>query len=349
MTITVLKDFRNLERYSKLIENKIMDTFWNLIYKPMFKELNIKAENDSDVLIDALKRGDIFYSGTGFKAKKRFPNAVSSELIKLGAKYNRITHIFEIFENLLSDKLKSFVREQIQRAQTKLNVINSFLEYIQLNYDQIIESMIFDNEVITILDSVGNEVKQNVRKINIIEPELTQEQKDQIAQDYTFNMKYYIKNWMPNRISNMRVKVQKAILEGYRPDQVQEMLEKEYRIGKNKAKFLAQNETSIMLAELKKSMYTEMGFTEFIWQTILDGRERPEHHKLNGKIFSFDNPPIIDERTGQRGLPGQTYNCRCNLIPVKRDSIFFDQSTVDELAQAKTYKDIMKYGPNEGK
>lgn len=348
MAITVLKDFRNLERYSKLIENKIMDTFWNLIFKPMFKELNIKAENNSDVIIDALKRGDIFYSDTGFKAKKRFSNAVSNELIKLGAKYNRFTHTFEISKNLLSDKIKLTINNELLRAQTKLNIINSFLEDIQLNFDQIIETMIFEDEVITILDSVGNEVKQNVRKINIIEPELTQEQKDQIAQDYTFNMKYYIKNWMPNRISNMRVKVQKAILEGYRPDQVQEMLEKEYKIGKNKAKFLAQNETSIMLAELKKSMYSEMGFTEFIWQTILDGRERPEHHKLNGKIFSFDNPPVIDERTGQRGLPGQTYNCRCNLIPVKRDSVFFDQSTVDELAQAKTYKDIMKYGPNEG-
>lgn len=348
MAITVLKDFRNLERYSKLIENKIMDTFWNLVFKPMFKELNIKAENDSDTIIEALKRGDIFYSDTGFKAKKRFSNAVSNELIKLGAKYNHFTHTFEISKNLLSDKIKLTINNELLRAQTKLNIINSFLEDIQLNFDQIIETMIFKDEVIIILDSVGNEVKQNVRKINIIEPELTQEQKDQIAQDYTFNMKYYIKNWMPNRISNMRVKVQKAILEGYRPDQVQDMLEKEYKIGKNKAKFLAQNETSIMLAELKKSMYSEMGFTEFIWQTILDGRERPEHHKLNGKIFSFDNPPVINERTGQRGLPGQTYNCRCNLIPVKRDSIFFDQSTVDELAQAKTYKDVMKYGPNEG-
>jgi SPP1 gp7 family putative phage head morphogenesis protein len=145
----------------------------------------------------------------------------------------------------------------------------------------------------------------------------------------------------------MRVKVQKAILEGYRPDMVEDMIKKEYPKFAYKAKFLAQNETSIMLAELKKSMYTEMGFTEFIWQTILDGRERPEHHKLNGKIFSFDNPPEIDKRTGQRGLPGQTYNCRCNLIPIKRDSVFFDQATIDEFADLKSYKGLMKYGPTK--
>lgn len=348
MTTTVLKDFRNLKRYSKLIEDKLKSDLWLMIYKPMFKILNIKAENDSNVIIDALKRGDIFYVDTGFKAKKTFSNAVSTELIKLGAKYNKFTHTFEISKDLLSVYITNTITNELLRAQTKLNIINSFLEDIQLNFDQIIETMIFEDEVITILDSVGNEVHENVRKINVIEPGLTKEQKEQIAKDYTYNMQYYIRNWMPNRIANMRVKVQKAVLEGYRADQVQEMLEKEYKIGKNKAKFLAQNETSIMLAELKKSMYSEMGFTEFIWQTILDGRERPEHHKLNGKIFSFDNPPVIDERTGQRGLPGQTYNCRCNLIPVKRDSIFFDQSIVDELAQAKTYKDVMKYGPNEG-
>ncbi len=38
-----------------------------------------------------------------------------------------------------------------------------------------------------------------------------------------------------------------------------------------KAKFLAQNETTIMLAEYKKVTYQEMGFDKFIWRTITDG------------------------------------------------------------------------------
>lgn len=341
MTTIVLKDFKHLEAYSKLIRDRLMADLWQLIYKPMFKILGIKAENAENVLIDALNRGDIFYVGNGFKAKKRFSNAVSNELIRLGAKYDKFTHTFLIDKNLLSVDIVKCIENSLLRAQTKLNMINAFLADIELNLNQIIETMIFDTEVIEILDDVGNQVQQNVRKINVISPELTEQQKQQIASDYTYNMQYYIKKWAVERIPEMRMKVQKAILEGYRPDQVQQMLEKEYGIGKNKAKFLAQNETSIMLSSLKKSMYTEMGFTEFVWQTVLDGRERVLHHKYNGKIFSFDSPPVIDERTGQIGLPGQTYNCRCNLIPIKRDSVFFEQS------QTKDYEEVMKYGPNE--
>lgn len=349
MATTVLRDFKLLKGYAKLIENKIMSDLWDMIYKPMFKDLNIKVKNTRNVIIEALERGDIFYMDNGFKAKKRFSNAVSNALIKLGAKYNKFTHTFEISKNLLSVEIMQSISDSLLRAQTKLELINSFLNDIELNLNQIIETMIFDNEVITILDGVQGQIQQNVKHLNIIEPELTEEQKQQIASDYTYNMKYYIKNWTSERIPLMREKVQKAIVDGYREDEVQQILEKEYKIGKNKAKFLAHNETSIMLASLKKSIYTEMGFTEFIWQTILDGRERPLHYKLHGKIFKFDNPPVIDERTGQTGLPGQTYNCRCNLIPINRESPLYDQQLIDEIANLKHYEGIMKYGPNKQK
>ena len=343
----VLKDFKHLKKYSQLIEQKINAEFWALIFKPMFKELHIKASNAGDVILEALDKGLIFYTDGGFRAKGRFSNQVSQALIKLGAKYDRFARAFLIDQNLLSNEIISHIKANVLRAQTKLNTINSFLSDIELNLAQIIDTMIFDEEVITILDDVHGQIQKNVKHINVIEPELTEVQKQQIASDYTYNMKYYIKNWVAERIPEMRQKVQRAVLEGYREDQVQEMLQKEYGISKRKAKFLAQNETSIMLAELKKATYTDMGFTEFIWQTILDGRERVLHKQLHGKVFSFDDPPVIDERTGQKGLPGETYNCRCGLIPIKRDSAFFTQKEIDEFAQLRNYKDVMKYGPNE--
>ena len=347
MATTVLKDFKHLKSYSKLIEKKIVSELWAMIYKPMFKDLNIKAANDSNVIIDALRKGDIFYVGTGFKAKKQFSNVVSTELIRLGAKYNKYTRLFEISSDFLSADIVKTISESVLRAQTKLNMINSFLYDIELNLDQIIDTLIFDNEVVTILDSVQGQIQKNVKHLHIIEPQLSEAQKQRIAEDYTYNMKYYIKDFVEEKVPQMRQKVQQAIVDGYREDQVEQMLQKEYGIFGRKAKFLAHNETSIMLAELKKSIYTEMGFTEFIWQTILDGRERPDHYLLHGKICSFDNPPVIDRRTGQTGLPGETYNCRCSLIPINRDSVFFDQATIDEVAKLKSYEGVMKYGPNQ--
>lgn len=318
-----IKDFKNNNKYFELIEAKLFGDLWQMIYKPMFKLLNIKAENDSNVILESLKAGDIFYNGQGFQAVKKFSNKVSTELIKLGAKYDKYSKTYVISLDKLPETISSRIIRSLENAQTSLEQINQFLDYLDLNIDNIVETMIFNDQVKTILDDAGNQVSENIKGLNIIEPELSEEQLNEIAESYTNNMQYYVKNWAEKRIPLMREEVKKAILSGFREDEVQKMLMKEYNIGKNKAKFLAHNETSIMLAEYKKVTYKEMGFNEFIWQTIRDGRERPLHYALNATIWEFDNPPVIDERTGQKGLPGETYNCRCNLVPIRRDELFF--------------------------
>lgn len=339
--IEVIKDFEHLEKYTKLVEKKLFTDLWDMIYKPLFKILKIKAVNDKDVIIEALKRGDIYFQNDGFKAAKKFSNNISRALMMLGARYDRWQKKYIISFDELPDYIAQEIIEDIQRAAKQLAEINSFLQYVEMNLDQIVETMIFNKEVDTILGDVEGQLHHNTRNINVIVPELTDEQKQTISENYTNNMQYYIKNWAVKRIPEMRLKVQEAILNGYREEQVQKMLEKEYHIMSDKAKFLAQNETSIMIAELKKATYTQMGFEEFIWNTILDSRERPEHRKLHGKICRFDNPPVIDERTGQRGLPGQTYNCRCGLTPIRRDSVFFNQKEINQYKNLKNYAEIM--------
>jgi uncharacterized protein with gpF-like domain len=33
-------------------------------------------------------------------------------------------------------------------------------------------------------------------------------------------------------------------------------------------------------------------------------------------VYSFDDLPVVDERTGETGIPGQAVNCRCTMSPV---------------------------------
>jgi SPP1 gp7 family putative phage head morphogenesis protein len=65
-----------------------------------------------------------------------------------------------------------------------------------------------------------------------------------------------------------------------------------------------------------------MGFTHFRWNAIMDAKVREEHAHLNGTIWAFDDPPEIDEHTHQKGLPGETYNCRCGMTPINPNSQF---------------------------
>ena len=332
MSPTVIKDFRIKQSYTRLVQKALFSYLWEGIYKPMFEILDIKpdkAGNSIDTITEALKSGQIYYADGGFRAKIRFTAAQSRELLAWGAKYDSRQKAYKIDYNQIPDTVRVALAQSEIRAQDTIRQLEEFLKEVEANIPYIVESMVFNEEVVTILDDAGNEVKKNVKHLNVIEPELSESQKEEIARSYTNNMRFYIKNFESEHIPEMRRKIQEYVLQGYRLDKIEKLIKQEYPKVAYKAKFLAQNETSIMLAEYKRVTYQEMGFDKFIWRTITDGRERELHKELNGKIFRYDNPPVIDERTGQRGLPGETYNCRCDAIPYRDDNLLIKTRTVN--------------------
>lgn len=71
--------------------------------------------------------------------------------------------------------------------------------------------------------------------------------------------------------------------------------------------------TSAMNAERAKSV----GMRKFRWLHSGGSADPRELHvQMNGRVFDYDDPPIIDRKTGERGYPGQLINCRCVAIPV---------------------------------
>jgi SPP1 gp7 family putative phage head morphogenesis protein len=51
----------------------------------------------------------------------------------------------------------------------------------------------------------------------------------------------------------------------------------------------------------------------YIWVTSHDERVRKMHRALDGRTFSWNDPPITNPQ-GEANHPGQDYNCRC--VPV---------------------------------
>lgn len=319
---TAIKDFRVKKGYAQLIQRALYSYLWEGIYKPLFDIVNFKpkkAKNSDDPLLDAIEKGTIYYEDGGFKAKRKFTNAQSLQLKELGAKWASRQAKWMLPKGLIPTKYLVAIATAKLAAQIQLQEMDKFLQEVLNNFQYVIETMAFHDEIVTILDDAGNEVKKNVKHLNVIVPELTPEQKREIARTYTNNIKgYVIKDFQEYKIPFMRKQIQRMALEGARYKDVQKFLQKEYNFATAKAKFLAFNETNIMIAEYKKVTYQEMGFNKFIWRTILDGRERKLHEALHGKVFRYDDPPIIhidSKGRAQTGLPGQTYNCRCQAIP----------------------------------
>ncbi len=348
--VTVLKDFKIKEGYSKLVRKALLSYLWDGIYKPMFEIMAIKplkaknAKEENEPIIKALQDGDIYYiENKGFKAKNKFNNKISSILESWGAKFNKWESIYTIpREKIPSDVLVALAENKILQEQ-KIKQLQEYIDETFNNIPYMIDSMVFNDEVITILDDAGNEIKKNVKRINLIEPELTKKQKEIIAQEYTNNMQFFVKEWAEDRIAKMRKRVQELVLQGYRADTVKKMLIQEFNVAQHKAKFLAENETNIMLAEYKKVTYQAMGAKKFIWRTITDGKERELHKELNGTTWSYDNPPVIDERTLQRGLPGETYNCRCQAQPIFDEDLTMHNQINEKQSKARIDNYINEY------
>lgn len=80
-------------------------------------------------------------------------------------------------------------------------------------------------------------------------------------------------------------------------------------VSERKAAFIARDQVAKFNGDLNWRRQTEAGITKYEWSTSGDERVREEHAALDGKTFSWDDPPA-------EGHPGQSINCRCTALPV---------------------------------
>lgn len=105
--------------------------------------------------------------------------------------------------------------------------------------------------------------------------------------------------------------VMRSIQSGRGMADLQPFLEKRYGITKRRAALIARDQTSKATTAINRARMQGLGVKKFRWLHSGGGKEpRPLHKNvLNGQVFSLDDPPVIDEKTGERGLPGQLINC----------------------------------------
>ena len=173
------------------------------------------------------------------------------------------------------------------------------------------------------IESYANAPKLDVK---VDEFELNNVSK-KIAEDYVYNMNFWVKKWEVKEIVQMRKDVADMVQKGYRLPEFYDYFRKKWKQGKTKAMFLAENESRLAGSVIQATNYQKAGCTKFMWGRSTSIEKRELHKKLaqennneygiNGtNVFEFDNPPVIDEKLGIRGLPRQIWNCKCQMIGI---------------------------------
>jgi len=84
-----------------------------------------------------------------------------------------------------------------------------------------------------------------------------------------------------------------------------------------RAKNIALDQTRKAYQSINAGRMKAAGIKKFEWVHSGGGQKpRPDHVAMNGNVYSYDDLPVIDQRTGERGIPGQAPNCRCTARPV---------------------------------
>lgn len=309
------EDFEGLER-------EIMKVLQREIYLPLVKELRtvstpnkaiLKNSKKVDDLATAIRAGRVHYSGGLFTG--RLSAGVSRELSKLGARWDPRHGGWRIPATSLPPEYRSLLAISDSRFKRVLESIDRKLG--ELLPSQISENVKMAHFFDRTLFRIDQEFKKQVRGITVV-PTLTPETRAAVAEGYTLDLRRYIEDFSRKEILRLRTQVRDHTLSGTRYEGLVETIEASYGVTERKAKFLARQETALLMTAFKKSRYQEAGLNRYRWQCVVGSPKhpvRPAHKRLDGKEYSWDSPPITDEK-GNRNHPGEDYNCRCVARPI---------------------------------
>lgn len=303
-----LKPIKTPLHFDKDIEKAILAFLSETIFKPIFKNITqTKAEifNSGDIIGHAIRSGKIHFADGIFKGD--FNAKLSKEFKKLGLRFDsRVKGYRKSMEKLPVD-LQVAITQTASKYQKMARGVMYAIDGISID----INSLDFAAEYGKVIDGIDKEFLKTVG----LDIELTKGQREVVTKEFSENLKLYIQDFADEQILILRQDVEKAVFEGKRVETLQKTIADRFGVSVKKAKFLAKQEISLLTSKYKSAKYREAGITKYKW-SISNVRTRADHKALNGKIFSFNDPPITNRDTGARNNPGEDFGCECVDIPI---------------------------------
>lgn len=317
-----LKPIRESKADWDEVERRLIVLFKTKIYYPVLQEAALPKTlmNDKDgPVISAIKSGRIqFYRGA-FTGK--FSGRVSSELKSLGAVWDKKLGVWKLPRSSFTREMRNAVDASETAFARTASKIDSKLA--QLLPEEIAEALtvtkIFDQTIW----KTEKKFKDSVRGITIA-PELTNDEIQRLSKEWAWNLKLFVRDFSEEHIADLREKVQKSVYAGNRRDFLAAQIQKSFGVSVNKAKFLARQETNLLMAKFKQVRYQSAGVNDYKWVCVNGSPAhpvRPDHKALGdrskkGETFKWTSPPL-KTKSGPKN-PGEDYNCRCTAVPVVR-------------------------------
>lgn len=304
------------------MEEKIKEVFRKKIYLPLLRELYQNAsaliKNASDPLVEALRSGKVtFYRG---KFSGSFNASISKRLRELGATWLRSQKCYSIPLKDLPYDIRGAISSSEEIFLRKVKIIDQKIAAIVP--EELASEIKMDHLFDRSLWKVQRSFEDSVKAITV-PPQLSESSAENLRKLWRDNINLSIKGIAEEILPKLRKDIQDNVYRGNRYGDMVQTLQDSYGLSASRAKYVARNETNLLMAKFKQERLSEVGVYRYKWVCVKgtpDHQVRPIHRELTerstkGEIFDFRKPPIA-EASGERYNPHERNNCRCSAVPV---------------------------------
>ena len=306
-------------------QERIEKRFLDGIYKPLLASLAVPASilqnspaSDIQALQFALQKGTLTFNRGQFSGK--FNATVGRAMRAIGADFDRQSNTYRIHYDKLPRELREAVDASDRAFSKVLRTLDQKLRDIaesQKKKDTVFEDL-FDRAIF----KADEDFQENVKNVTV-EVELNEKEKEHLSKEWEENLDLDIKGWEQDHIKQLRQEIKKAYFAGDRYGSLVKTIQDNYGVSENKARFLARQETKLLVSKYTESQYTGAGFPEYIWKNVKGSPSHPvrrSHQLLNNTVQRWDSPPNTGPKEGNNN-PGCPYGCRCYALPIIRISV----------------------------
>jgi uncharacterized protein with gpF-like domain len=329
------------EAYSEPVQKQLEKYFGVVYWAEILEALKdpLFRMNDVNPLVDAIRKGKIQYQSGRFTGEF---NMKTSRALEKFAKYDGRSRSWV---GTPPPQVAAASVVANDRARALNQKITSLIEKIPGRVAQTIDELKYSID--TPLFLVNRQADKDLTSLGL-DPDIGAELSETIYREYKTNQDINIKNWTDKQTERMRDMIEKNVLSGYNRRELEQMIMTEYGTTMSKARFLARQETSLLVSKIRDERYIDAGLDIVQWSTSGDirvtgapggpnqpGKYEPEghgnHYLLQSKYCKLSDPTVYADTKddaikgkwksksmigADNNHAGRAWLCRCTYKPV---------------------------------
>jgi SPP1 gp7 family putative phage head morphogenesis protein len=303
----------------------IIKTF---IFDPINDNENLILNAKKTDLQIALEKGDLIFTNGYFLGNLN--SKISQEIKKLGGKFRKGK--WHLDYSSLPENIRNIVDNQNKLFEDFSKKLDKKFSDMMTNIREFLSLADFENFAQKPISRISEEFKRTVKNKIAISPKISKEGKQKLIEryfkteelpirentvaDFKAGIVDSVTNFSQEIVEKLRKDLDQKIKDGIPRKELSKFIRSRLKISKQRSDFIARQETALLTVEIKKQQYEQFGIRQYKWITMGDHKVRERHIELNGDIIDWNNPPVVDKKTGRKAHAGQDFRCRCVDKPI---------------------------------